>query len=141
MPFVRSMNLSERSQYETTVRQWFPNVELEFKFQEQNPGATPGDIDTNDPVRARFYRNGTYVEVTIVDQLVVYDENGGTYPVYGAEQFRFILRDAIVASPEVMFPLMMDDAPSFRSSPVVTSGDASVASVTRVPPTITRGKA
>lgn len=147
--YVRSMTLSERSQYEATVRQWFPNLDLAFEFDTQGGGSTPGDQDTVDPIRARFHKNGMFVEVAIVEQMYVYGEGAGeSFFVYGAEQFRSILKDALFQSNEVLFPLEMDE--SFLSAQRQTSGRPAHGKsslintsgrVVRVPPQVRTGKA
>lgn len=149
MPYVRSMTLAERSSYEATIRQWFPNLELTFEFDTQGGGSEPGDPDTVDPVRARFYKNGAYVEVFVVEQLYVYGEGEGeSFYVYGPAQFRSILKDALFQSNETLFPLEME-VPSLSANQSASRARSKVSAMAtgvasgravRVAPQIKTGK-
>lgn len=115
--YYRSMTLAERAAYESVIREWFPNISLTFRFEQDFPGQTPGDQDTLDTIDWSFYRNGFNIQGQIIDQMMIYSEDEfGRFHVYDALQSRQIIRETIFASNEAMFPLFSEGPPSLQGA-------------------------
>lgn len=111
--YYRSMTLAERAEYEAIVREWFPNITLTFRFELDYPSQNAGDVDTQDPIDWSFYRNGFEIQGQLLDQMIIYaEQEGGRFHYFDAYQCRQMIREAIFASNDIMFPFMADQQPS-----------------------------